>query len=520
MKKILFFIAGLLVFVSCLDKDLDLPIYSSQTEDNFFKNTDDLTAALTGVYYEQKHLWDDFSRYYRTVCEIPTDNAVKGGFNDADQKEILDLELFNVQANNGTAAEFYNCCQRLVMTANIFIKNAPRAEGDRSLIDRMIREAKFLRAFGYFHLAAYFGGMGKILEPLKSPEEYKNYPRLTQEETFEFILEDLKEATKLPKKSENPAEDMGRATCGAAYAFMAKIYLFLHDYENAKDALEAVISSGEYGLHPNYSFNFLAEHDNGIESVYEVQYKSYGSTWDSSTGLAIIWFLSRNYENGYGFCGPTQDLFDAFDADDPRITYTFIVDGDQFIGDDYTQKASSGTGYSDRKIFIPHIERPQLAPELDIEKNYVYIRYADVLLMYAEVLNELQAVSFEGQNANYYLNMVRQRARNTPPKDPKRLVQAYTPLTTSHSLPDITTTDQSELRQAILKERRLELALEGWRRFDLIRTRTYGTVMHDYAEKYGVLKGKYFNENKDYLLPISTSEIDKSHGVWQNNPNY
>ena len=173
-----------------------------------------------------------------------------------------------------------------------------------------------------------------------------------------------------------------------------------------------------------------------------------------------------------------------------------------------------------RKIFIPHIERPQLAPELDIEKNYVYIRYADVLLMYAEVLNELQTVSFEGQNANYYLNMVRQRARNTPPKDPKRLVQAYVPLTTSHSLPDVTTTDYTELRQAILKERRLELALEGWRRFDLIRTRTYGTVMHDYAEKYGVLKGKYFNENKDYLLPISTSEIDKSHGVWQNNPNY
>ena len=129
MKKILVFITGLLVFVSCFDKDLDLPIYSSQTEDNFFKNTDDLTAALTGVYYEQKHLWDDFSRYYRTVCEIPTDNAVKGGFNDADQKEILDLELFNVQANNGTAAEFYNCCQRLVMTANIFIKNAVRAEG-------------------------------------------------------------------------------------------------------------------------------------------------------------------------------------------------------------------------------------------------------------------------------------------------------------------------------------------------------------------------------------------------------
>lgn len=525
MKKIKYIsilIAGVLACVSCTDMHLDLPIYTDQTEENFFKNTDELNSALAGVYYEQRHVWNDLSQYYRTVMEIPTDNAIKGGYDDSDHKEILDLELFNMEANNAAAAELYTICQRIITGANILIKNSSRTQGDQSLIDRMVREAKFLRAFAFFNLATYYGGMARILEPLRSPEEYRNYPRLTQDETFDFIIDDLMEAAKLPKKSEYAAADMGRVTCGAAYSLMAKIHLFRKDYENAKTALEAVISSGEYDLHPSFGYNFVAAHDNGIESVYEVQYKSYGSTWDRSTGLSIIWFLSRNNENGYGFCCPTKDLYDCFDSDDPRIAYTFIMNGDKFAGDDYVQKNSSTTGYHDRKIFVPRADpaRPALAPELDVQKNFVYIRYADVLLMYAEVLNELGTTSYDGHNANYYLNLIRRRARNTPARDPAREIQKVIPNTTSASLPDITDTDRRVLREAIMKERRRELALEGWRRYDLVRTGTYGSVMRDYANKYGTIKGQYFRDDRDYLLPISTTEIDKSNGTWKNNPNF
>lgn len=524
MKKIYLLIlcVAACLAVSCTDADLDLPIYTDQTEENFYKNTDELANALAGVYYEQRHLWNDLSQYYRTVMEIPTDNAIKGGYDDADHPEVLQLELFTLEASNGAAQELYSLCMRLVMTANIFIKNSERTEGNQTLIDRMVREAKFLRAFGFFHLATYYGGMAKILEPLKDPMDYLNYPRLSQDETFDFILEDLEEATKLPKKSEYAAADMGRVTSGAAYALMAKIHLFRKDYEKAREALEAVISSGEYDLHPRYGNNFDPDYDNGIESVYEVQYKSYGSTWERSTGLSIIWFLSRNREGGYGFCCPTKDLHDAFDADDPRIAYTFIFNGDRFKGDDYSQSNSSATGYQDRKIFIPRSNpaRPSLAPELDVQKNFCYIRYADVLLMYAEVLNELGETSYDGHTANHYLNLVRRRARNTPAFDPMREIQNEVPKTTSASLPDITETDRLILREHILKERRLELALEGWRRYDLIRTGTYGSVMKDYATKYGTTKGMYFREDRDYLLPIHTKEIDKSHGVWKNNPNF
>lgn len=513
----------LLLLGACNDKDLDFPVYSDQTEENFYRNTDELRDALTGVYYEQKHIWSDLNQYYRTVMEIPTDNAVKGGYDDSDHPEVLQLELFNLEASNGAAAELYTICMRIITSANILIKNSARTEGDAHLIDRMVREAKFLRAFSFFHLATYYGGMAKILEPLKDPKDYLNYPRLTQDETFEFVLDDLKEACRLPRKSEYAQEDMGRATQGAAFALMAKIYLFRKDYQNAKLALDSIVTSHEYDLHPSFGYNFVADHDNGVESVYEVQYRSYGSSWDRSTGLSIIWFVSRKNENGYGFCCPTPDLRKAFDADDPRIAYTFIETGDKFTGDDYTQdNSASPTGYHDRKIFVPRSDpaRSAAASETDVAKNFTYIRYADVLLMYAEVLNELQTTSPEGHNANHYLNLVRRRARNTPPRDPARAIQRTVPKTTEASLPDIEYTDQVRLREAILAERRRELALEGWRRYDLIRTGSYGSVMRNYSSTYNTNKGKYFNDNRDYLLPIHTSEIDKSHGVWQNNPNF
>jgi hypothetical protein len=506
----------------CTDSDLILPIYTDQTEDNFYKNTDQLEMALSGVYYEQRRIWSDLNLYYRTVMEIPTDNAIKGGYDDGDHIEVLQLELFNLEASNAAAAQLYAICMRIITSANMLIKNAERTEGDTSLINRMVLEAKFIRAFAYFNLATYYGGMAKILEPLKSPGDYLNYPRLTQNETFEFILEDLEAATNLPKKSEYAPEDMGRATQGAAYALMAKIYLFQKDYSNAKIALDNIVSSHEYSLHPSFGFNFSSMHDNGVESVYEVQYRSYGSSWDRSTGLSVIWFLSRKNEGGYGFCCPTVDLHKSFNTDDPRIGYTFIETGDKFVGDDYFQDNSSVTGYHDRKIFVPRHDpaRPVSASETDIAKNFTYIRYADVILMLAEVLNELQALSIEGKNANYYLNMVRERARNTPPKDPAREVQKTIPSTTPASLPDVVVVDKVLLRNAILKERRLELALEGWRRYDLMRTGKYGSVMRAYSTTYNTNKGKFFRDDRDYLLPIHTSEIDKSHGVWENNPNF
>ena len=137
--------------------------------------------------------------------------------------------------------------------------------------------------------------------------------------------------------------------------------------------------------------------------------------------------------------------------------------------------------------------------------------------MYAEALNE----NGNSGAALPYLNDVRERARNSNPLDPKREIQAYVPPTDpSVSLPDVTTTDKAELRKAIWKERRLELGMEGHRRFDLLRQKRFGEVMRAYATKYNVDKGKLFSDDRDYLLPIPSNEVTLSQGTIEQNPKY
>ena len=151
-----------------------------------------------------------------------------------------------------------------------------------------------------------------------------------------------------------------------------------------------------------------------------------------------------------------------------------------------------------------------------ISYNIRLIRYSDVLLMYAEVLNE----NGKSMQALTYLNDVRRRARETNPLDPRRDKQAYVPAVTSSSLPDITETNKEKLKEIIWHERRCELAMEGWRRDDLMRQKRFGEVMRGYAAKYSTDKGANFQDSRDYLLPIPQGERDKSQNVLSQNPGY
>ena len=151
-----------------------------------------------------------------------------------------------------------------------------------------------------------------------------------------------------------------------------------------------------------------------------------------------------------------------------------------------------------------------------ISYNIRLIRYSDVLLMYAEVLNENGKPGL----ALPYLNDVRERARKTNPIDPRRDQQAYIPATTTNTLPDITETDQERLKEIIWKERRCELAMEGWRRDDLMRQKRFGTIMRAYATKYNTSKGANFRDDRDYLFPIPQGERDKSNNILSQNPGF
>jgi starch-binding outer membrane protein, SusD/RagB family len=198
------------------------------------------------------------------------------------------------------------------------------------------------------------------------------------------------------------------------------------------------------------------------------------------------------------------------------LTYTFIRIGDRFTGDNYDQdNAASASGFHDRKIFVKKNELKTY--NNNVSKNWVEIRYADVLLLYAEALNE----NGKPGEALPHLNAVRERARNSNPLDPKRSKQAYIPPTNpATSLPDITTTDPDLVRQAIWRERRLELAMEGHRRYDLMRQERFGEVMRAYAAKYNTDKGRLFNDSRDYVLPVPGNEVLLSQGAVEQNPGF
>jgi tetratricopeptide (TPR) repeat protein len=499
----LFCIAG----SSCSDL-LDKTVYGVTTYENFYKTEKEISEALTECYYQTKGL-------YKTIVfigDVTTDDALKGGSSDADDPECFDLQNFVVTADNDYARTRWQSFYTIINRCNIIIEKAPEANGDPALLERYVKEAKFLRAWSYYMLVTTYGGVPVITTTLSSEEYF--IPRSTQDAVFEQIITDLRDAANLPKRSEYDAGSIGRATSGAAWALMGKAYLFQNKYADAEEALEQVIESGEYELHKEFYSNFDYADRNGVESIFEIQYKSGNG---SNTGFALTQWISRVNEGGWGFHLPTEDLLSAFEIDDPRITYTFIRTGDRFVGDAYTQNNSAATPYEfhGRKVFVSTAERGSYVS--DISHNVAILRYADVLLMYAEVLNE----NGKSSEALTYLNKIRERARNSNPVDPKRDIQVYIPETNPLStLPDITVTDKVQLREIIWEERRCELAMEGLRRDDLVRQKRFGEIMRAYASKYNVEKGKLFKDSKDYLLPIHIDQILLSQGTLEQNPDY
>jgi len=518
MKNIItFIIFSLLIFtLTNCTKKLDKNVYGVTTSSNFYQNETQIKEALTECYYQVR------GNPYNTLItasfflgDISTDDAWKGGGSEADYAPGQELQNFTVTTTNAIAGYLWSSAYTVINRCNIVIDKAPQATGDKDLLNRYVLEAKFLRGWMYFKLVTNYGGVPLILKDLQ-PDEIL-VPRATEAEIFDQIYKDLTDATALPEKSGYTPEDAGRATSGAAWALMGKSYLFQGNFTKAEEALGKVVSSGEYQLNKEFNWNFQYDHRNGPESIWEVQFTMIPGTTYPATGNQLVqFFSSRTTEGGYGFDCPTQDLWDAYDPDDPRLTYTFIRNGDQFEGDNYVQNNSfSPSGYHSKKIFVRTAERGSLPGSAN--KNWIVIRYADVLLMYAEALNE----DGKPDEALKYLNMVRERARNSSPMDPEREVQTYIPPTNpATSLPDVTTTDKTLLRQAIWKERRLELAMEGHRRFDLIRQKRFGEVMHAFAAKYNVNKGKLFDDNRDYLLPIPSNEVLLSQGQVTQNPGY
>ncbi|UZD22923.1 RagB/SusD family nutrient uptake outer membrane protein [Algoriphagus halophytocola] len=472
--------------VSCEDY-LDKAPKGELTSENFFKDELQATQAVNAIYSHLRN-FNVHVFSYIGITDIASDDADKGSV-PGDAGFLQDINDFTFDANNTAVNGIWSGYFQGVFRANQVIANVPEIDMDEELKSRLIGEARFLRAYFYFFLVRTYGDLPLIDRPL-NPDEYTQ-ARVSKEEIYEFIEEDFSfAAANLPEKSEYDASELGRATSGAAKSFLAKVHLFQNEYQEAYDLAQEVITSGEYELYPDYEGIFRREGEHSSESIFEVSTVALeagggGSQFNEVQGIR------GNPNNGWGFNGPSDDLMAAYEENDPRLAATIINEGDTLPSGEVVMpdpNMGENARFS-RKAWLP--ERPPSGFG-NSGANIRIFRYADLLLIAAEAANEIG----NSDQALEYVNMVRERARQG----------------NEDILPDVTTTDQAELRDAIYHERRVELAMEQHRYFDLVRQ---GRAQEVFADL-----GITWTPGKHEVYPVPQSEIDISGGSITQNPGY
>lgn len=519
--------AALTFTVSGCSDFLDEPILGQQDMENYFSTEDECAKQVTGCY--QSLAYDDWWQIYKfyVAGDMCTDDEWMGNTTQ-DPGDYLHLAHYtgNTISAGYSCQNFWQYRYKGILQCNIAINRIPGVKfNDEALQKRYIAEAKFIRAFEYFDLVKNFGGVPLVLD-LKMPSEVEGIERASKEETYAQIEKDLLEAIPdLPVRSAYSSKDLGRVTKGAAQGLLGKVYLYQEKYKEAEAQLKAVIDSKEYQLLDNFGDVWSMDHNNSKESLFEVQTNSDISY---SLGERISVVVGSRDDSGWSWGLPTSNLEKAFEdaGDSIRLKWTILHDGQTSVPNDPTwtednpyviSPSKHKSARCNMKLYIPVAKRPSPYDAPHIPLNYRLLRYADVLLMYAEVENALG----NDAEARAALNEVRARVKLSP-----------------------VTASNKELRDAIRLERRLELALEDNRLYDLRRWKDdngkpaidnimgpNGTFVHynlyESTDKYekenkgeSSDKGITFKEGRDELFPIPNSEIIMSNGSIKQNPLY
>lgn len=525
MKKYIVLALATLSLASCNDWLKDETPGITRLQDYFMDGTEDKAEEVATAAYVPL-MWEfgegDYC-YEWMIGDVASDDALKGGQNIADGLQYGDIDNFKVQADNSMLLSYWRAQWTGVARANLAITQLPTMANDsirEEFLDRTIGEAEFLRAYYYFRLVRVFGGMPIITDVIDSDTKWAQV-RNTTDECYDFIIKDLESAeSKLWLKSEYDEEDLGRATKGAAQAMLAKVNLYRKNYAEAKKWAKKVIDSGEYSLFADYFDNFTLEGENGSESVFEIQYmdddmsdgwNGFGFTRGS---LSQVMTRSRSsvLGGGWGYNRPTHNLYNEYETEptlDPRRDMTILSPKDNEITNE-AEENYCGTWFVSNKLAWTDWKTrtfPRLSHDTRGPLNNRQIRYADVLLMYAEACCELGDLA-EAKSA---LNQVRERVG-----------LADFPYTATIQGKSTQFKDnQDDLRTAIRHERRVELAMEGHRWFDLVRWGIAKKTMDAYiageTNEAKQLWGQ-FVEGKNELFPIPTLERQLS-GIDQN-PGY
>ena len=451
--------------------------------------------------YDVLRSYDATGSGFVAATSIRSDDADKGS-TPTDGPSSKEFDDFTLISTNGLLDGMWKGYYNLIGKANGVLDRIAKDQdpGTTPEIKTYAEaEAKFLRAYGYFMLVRFFGRVPLVDKVYDDVNQQANVKQSEPAIIYALIESDLNFAgTHLPL-SWDPNIFPGRATSGSANGLLAKVYLTQKKWTQAMSTANKVITSGQYDLSVSYDKIFGEDGENSKESVFEIQCtatlvekRANGSQFASIQAVrgAGDWNL------GWGFNSPSAQLSAAYEANDPRKARTFLSLGVPSIyGEVFTlaNQAADAPKVYNHKIHSNPARRKALLDNFSYWMNIRILRYADVVLMYAEAANEVGNAT----DALEKLNSVRARARNG----------------NNALLPNISTTDQTELRNAIRQERRIELAMEHDRFFDLVRWGTAKTVLHA-AGKTGFVEGKH------ELLPIPAAQIQISKGVLTQNFGY
>lgn len=507
MKKIYLLMVLTCLWMSCSDDFITKNPPSSLNADGFYKTEADMNQAVLSAYANLRSL---YNQTYIRLGEIRSDNTTYSWLsgNPANEKGIDEFASPLLPENNFLAS-CWDDSYHTILRCNIVIGKIGNIEfKDEKLKAQYTAEARFLRALVYFYLNRIFGGYGlngellgaiKVDKEITQAEAYE-LGRVPLQEMYDLIVEDLKYAEEnLPDSY--TSTDIGRVTKGGATGLLGKVYMTMAGYplnkgnEYYKLAIEqftSIIQNSRYSLVTTYKDLFEVSNKNTSESLFEVQYKkgtqggATGSPWNNDfaprfSDKEVVLVGDKNGTNS-----PTQDMSEAYEAGDPR-KYVSMRDG--WIN------AKTGS-WENEKYVCKYYDVSTSGSDND--NNWIELRLADIYLLYAEALVRTQG---DMQTAIDYVNKIRERARNTPGD---ATITPAPDLLRNYTRADFTTSE--DLLLAIEKERRVELAFENHRWFDLVRTGRAKEVMTAEQKFDGYPDFTWSDDMLAYPIPMTVMQ--------------
>ncbi|HBE40187.1 MAG TPA: RagB/SusD family nutrient uptake outer membrane protein [Bacteroidales bacterium] len=483
------------VFYSCSESWLETVSNDTYNEANWWQTESQAISSINGCYAVLRN------SHIGGTSNMSEDNITPNSYNMSG--EIAIATGNHTPGNDTRFRDKWNVCYQGIGRANNLLDNIDKVVMTDALKQRIKAEAYFLRAFFYSKLINYYGGVPLILSAPNFAEQ-SDLPRNSKEEVLTQVLADLDNAASVLPVSYSGA-DKGRATKGAALALKTRVLLYESKWAEAAAAAKSVMELNQYILFSDYRALFYLENEFNKEIIFDIQFK----TPEYTNGFDNILEVQMN-------CAPTLDLANSYlmkdgkimqesplyDPDhpwenrDPRFHKTIVVPGYMYLGRIVPESKYFSTGFGFKK-YTTYKDDVAQSVILNSEINFIVLRYADVLLMYAEAQNE--AV---GPDESVYAALKQIRTRAGMPEIEAGL-------------------SKDQMRQVIRHERRIELANEGLYYTDIRRWKTAEIVMNaTVLSRTGQLvQTRTFNPNRDYLWPIHEITIQDNPKL-QQNPNY